>query len=123
MTPSIRGPMSGQISAHTSWAGRPSAHGYLRPSVSRRYASLQKNVSCGPHAIHIANREVRTMLTTVRRLCGQVSGGPPGGPPAARPGWSRQRRDPAPRPAPPSSAGEHVVGALDDLEDLRQLGE
>ena len=27
---SIRGPMSSQISAHTSLAGRPSAHGYLR---------------------------------------------------------------------------------------------
>lgn len=35
-TVSIRGPMSSQISAHTSRAGRPSAHGYLRPSVSRR---------------------------------------------------------------------------------------
>ena len=35
-TLSIRGPMSSQISAHTSLAGRPSAHGYLRPSVSRR---------------------------------------------------------------------------------------
>ncbi len=32
----MRGPISGQISSHTSRAGRPSAHGYFWPSVSRR---------------------------------------------------------------------------------------
>ena len=32
----MRGPMSPQISAHTSEAGLPSAHGYFLPSVSRR---------------------------------------------------------------------------------------
>ena len=36
ITPSIRGPMSSQISAQTSRADRPSAHGYFAPSVSRR---------------------------------------------------------------------------------------
>src|SRR4051794_5093792 len=70
--------MSGQISDHTSEAGLPSAHGYFSPRVSRRYASLQKNVRSGPHAIHIENLEVSMRRTTDSRLRGQLSGGPSG---------------------------------------------
>lgn len=36
MTEEIRGSISGQISAHTSRAGRPSAQGYFSPRVARR---------------------------------------------------------------------------------------
>ena len=41
-------------------------------------ASLQKNVSSGPHAIHIAKREPSTIRTAVCRLSGHVSAGPSG---------------------------------------------
>src|SRR5690349_17813043 len=74
----MRGPMSLQISAHTSRAGLPSAHGYFRPRVTRRYDALQKKVSSGPHAIHIGKRDDSRMLTAVCRLCGHVSGCPSG---------------------------------------------
>ena len=37
---------------------------------------MQKNVSSGPHAIHIGNRDDSRMLTAVRRLCGQPDGEP-----------------------------------------------
>ena len=39
---------------------------------------MQKNVSSGPHAIHIENRDESRMLTAVRRLCGQPAGSPRG---------------------------------------------
>jgi hypothetical protein len=39
---------------------------------------LQKNVSSGPHAIHMENREDSRMLTAVRKLCGQPEGTPSG---------------------------------------------
>jgi hypothetical protein len=68
MTVWIRGWISGQISSQTLLAGFPSAHGNLAPSVSRTYLSLAKNVSSGPHAIHIANREVRSTWRLEARL-------------------------------------------------------
>src|SRR4051794_1459770 len=124
----MRGPMSGQISAHTSRAGRPSAHGYFLPSVSRRYASLQKNVSSGPQAIHIAKRLVSTTPTMLVRLRGHASGGPTGvwshwtasrswptGPPAARAARAVPVLSPA---ATAGSAGQPLAGVADDVQDL-----
>ena len=72
-----RGPMSGQISAQTLFAGEPRAQLCLIPSVAA-YASLQKKVSSGPQAIHIAYRELSMMRTAVIKLCGQNSTGPIG---------------------------------------------
>lgn len=74
----MRGPASCQTSDHTTEAGLPSAHGYFVPSVSRRYASLQKKVSSGPQAIHIEKREVMSIRTTVCRLRGHALSGPSG---------------------------------------------
>ena len=37
---------------------------------------MQKKVSSGPQAIHIGNRDDSRMLTAVRRLSGQLDGGP-----------------------------------------------
>ena len=39
---------------------------------------MQKNVSCGPQAIHIGKRDDSRMSTAVCRLCGQDPGGPSG---------------------------------------------
>ncbi|WP_369830526.1 hypothetical protein [Mycobacterium sp. 1245111.1] len=39
---------------------------------------MQKNVSSGPHAIHIEKRDASKISTAVRRLCGQPSTGPNG---------------------------------------------
>ena len=125
----MRGPMSGQISAHTSRAGRPSAHGYFLSSVSRRYASLQKNVSSGPHAIHILKRDVSSTWTMLASARGHCSGGPigvaaqstasrscPTGPPAVR----------AARALPLSAIGLRVYAFLrvgDDVQHLDEPGE
>jgi len=49
----IRGPISGQISRHTTSERAPSTQSRFTPTVGR-YASLQKNVSSGPQHIHIA---------------------------------------------------------------------
>ena len=110
ITASMRGPMSGQISAHTSRAERPSAHGYFSPSVSSRYAALQKNVRSGPHAIHIANRDVSRIRTAVMRLGGQPASGPT--PVAAQSTASRSR--PTSPPARSTSAAPWLSTAADE---------
>ena len=130
----MRGPMSLQISAHTSAAGRPSAHGYFVPRVSRRYLSLQRNVSSGPHAIHIENREVRTTCTIERRLCGHVAGGPSGvcsqstfimSAPTSPADWNRRSMSSAPDDGPSFTTARDDPASFDleRIPETRQLEE
>src|SRR3569623_1856482 len=44
--------------------------------ISVRQASLQKKVSCDPHASHMGSRDESTNPTRVLRLCGHCEGGP-----------------------------------------------
>src|SRR5215471_17617057 len=54
-----------QISCHTSWVGRPRAHGCLVPRTGT-YASLYKQQNCGPHQSNCGNRFASRNLTAIR---------------------------------------------------------
>ena len=70
-TCSMRGPISGQISAQTLSDRLPITQSRLMPTVGR-YASLQRKVSSGPQAIHMAKRDVSMTRTTAREAGGPV---------------------------------------------------
>src|SRR5262249_4604311 len=63
------------ISAQHRLAGLPSAQGCFEPSTGA-YASLYSAMNSGPQKRTICARDGSRMLTALRRLCGQVSGGP-----------------------------------------------
>src|SRR5260370_32569175 len=64
------GPMTFQLSDHASRPGRPRKRGCLASPRKGRYASLYRIVKSAPHHSTIGTRDVRQMLTDVRRFCG-----------------------------------------------------
>ena len=79
--------------------------------MSFRYASLHRNVSSGPQAIHIAKREDSSTRTVVRRPADHVSGGPSG---VARPVHAGER---APDLGAPEEGARDVVRRLGHQRD------
>src|SRR6478736_3303028 len=69
--------------------------------------------SDGPHQTNIGNRELRQMLTAMRRLCGQSCEGPNGVADQSRSSRSRAVGDSPSVPGPPSSKGWGLEGVSD----------
>src|SRR3569832_463985 len=75
ITWSMRWPICGQTSPQAMRQLVQDSQPCSSP-ISVRQASLQKKVSCDPHASHMGSRDESTNPTRVLRLCGHCEGGP-----------------------------------------------